>query len=106
MIARLWHGIVPAEKADDYTRYLAGFGVRDYQAVPGNRGVQLLRRREGPRVHFLLLSLWVSREAIEAYAGPDIDQARYYPYDLECLIDPASEVAHYEVVLETGTGGS
>ncbi len=99
MIARVWHGVVSSEKADAYAQYLAGFGVRDYQAVPGNRGVQLLRRSEGGQVHFLLLSLWTSRDAIVAYAGPDIEQAHYYPYDLECLIDPDPRVAHYEVVI-------
>ena len=98
MIARVWHGVVLSQKADDYAQYLAGFGVRDYQAVPGNRGVQLLRRRDGEHVHFLLLSLWSSREAIEAYAGSDIEQAHYYPYDLECLVEPEPRVTHYEVL--------
>jgi hypothetical protein len=32
MIARLWHGVVSSEKADDYGQYLAGFGVRDYES--------------------------------------------------------------------------
>ena len=98
MIARLWHGVVSSEKADAYGQYLAGFGVRDYESVPGSRGVKVLRRSECAHVHFLLLSLWSSREAIEAYAGPDIEQAHYYPYDLECLVDPEPRVAHYEVV--------
>lgn len=106
MIARVWHGVVGSENADAYAKYLAGFGVQDYQAVPGNHGVQLLRRSEGAYVHFLLLSLWSSREAIEAYAGPDIEQAHYYPYDLECLIDPEPRVAHYEVVASAGPRGS
>ena len=106
MIARVWHGVVASEKADDYTQYLAGFGLRDYQAVPGNLGVQLLRRSEGAHVHFLLLSLWISREAIEAYAGPDIERAHYYPYDLECLVDPDPRVTHYEVVGRSGPSGS
>jgi heme-degrading monooxygenase HmoA len=74
--------------------------------VPGNRGVQMLRRREGAHVHFLLLSLWISREAIKAYAGPDIERAHYYPYDLECLIDPEPRVAHYEVVASARLNGS
>ena len=106
MIARMWHGVVRNEKADDYAQYLAGFGVRDYRAVPGNRGVQLLRRSEGVQVHFVLLSLWVSREAIEAYAGPDIDRAHYYPYDLECLVDPEPRVTHYEVIASSWPSGS
>ena len=38
----------------------------------------------------------------EAYAGPDIERAHYYPYDLECLIDPEVGVVHYEVVHASG----
>jgi len=37
MIARVWHGVVPLEKSDEYGRYLSDSdrGVRDYQRVPG-----------------------------------------------------------------------
>ncbi len=99
MIARVWNGVVPIDKADAYARYLADFGVRDYKSVPGNRGVSLLRRVEGDRVRFLFVSLWESRAAIEAYVGPDIEQARYYSYDLECVVEGASTLAHYEVIV-------
>jgi heme-degrading monooxygenase HmoA len=106
MIARVWHGVVPAEKADGYATYLSDSerGVRDYQEIPGNRGATLLRRAEGERVHFLFISLWDSKEAICRYAGADIDRARYFPYDLECLIDPEPNVAHYEVLVAAGPG--
>lgn len=101
MIARVWHGVVPREKADGYGTYLSDsdLGVRDYQRLPGNRGVCLLRRTEGDRVHFLLISLWDSRRAIEGYTGPDVDKARYFAYDRECLIEPEPNVAHYEVLV-------
>jgi heme-degrading monooxygenase HmoA len=101
MIARVWHGVVPAEKAEGYARYLAESerGVEDYRRLPGNRGVTLLRRADGDRVHFTLISLWESREAITAYTGPDLERARYFAYDLECLIDPEPQVAHHEVLL-------
>ena len=72
--------------------------MRDYQRLPGNQGAYLLERPEGDRVQFLLISFWDSREAIQGYAGPDIEKAQYFPYDLECLIDPQPNVAHYEVV--------
>jgi len=97
MIARIWHGVVPIEKAQAYLDYLAGFGFRDYQAYAGFRGAHLLHRTEEARMQVLLLSLWDSREAIVAYAGAEIERAHYYPYDLECLIDPAPNVQHYEV---------
>jgi heme-degrading monooxygenase HmoA len=106
MIARVWHGVVPLEKAAGYGKYLedSDLGVRDYQRVPGNRGVSLFRRTEGDRVHFLLISLWDSREAIKKYAGPDIEKAQYFPYDRECLLDPEPNVQHYEVLVASGAG--
>jgi len=58
-----------------------------------------MRRVEGDQVHFLLMSFWDSREAIEAYAGADIEQAQYFPYDRECLINPEPTVTHYEVLV-------
>jgi heme-degrading monooxygenase HmoA len=97
MIARAWRGAVPIEKADAYFHYLVDFGFRDYQTYPGVRAVYLLRRTEEVQVQFVLLSFWNSRQAIMAYAGANIEQARYYPYDLECLIEPAPNVEHYEV---------
>ncbi len=101
MIARVWHGIVSKEKAVSYGQYLANFGVLDYRSIPGNRAVHVLQRVENDGVHFILISLWDSREAIEAYAGPDIERAHYYSYDLECLVDPEQTVLHYEVLATT-----
>jgi heme-degrading monooxygenase HmoA len=99
MIARVWEGIVPPERADAYGEYLRGpLGVLDYLQTPGNRGAALMRRDEPKRVRFLLVSYWDSRDAIAAYAGPDIEKARYHPFDLECLIEPSREVRHYEVL--------
>jgi heme-degrading monooxygenase HmoA len=96
-IARVWRGVVPVEKAEAYFHYLTDLGFRDCQTYAGNRGIHLLRRTEEARMHFLLLSFWESRQAIVAYAGADIAKTRYYAYDLECLIDPAPNVEHYEV---------
>lgn len=108
MIARVWSGVVPVEKASGYSEYLADsdLGVRAYQAIHGNRGVSLLRRVEGDRVHFLLISLWESAEAIREYAGPDIERARYFENDLECLLDPEPNVRHYEVLVTSEAGAA
>lgn len=99
MVARLWRGVVPNEKADAYLRYLFGFGARDYEKYAGYRFGHLLRRTEEVQTHILLLSFWSSRQVIMTYAGTNIDRAHYYAYDLECLIDPSLNVEHYEVVV-------
>jgi heme-degrading monooxygenase HmoA len=103
MIARVWHGVVPSGKAAGYADYLANSdrGVRDYRAIRGNRGVSLLRRDEGERVHFLLISYWESADAIREYTGPDMEKAQYFEYDLECLVTPEPNVMHYEVLAKT-----
>lgn len=97
MIARLWHGMVPEDRGDAYLDYLNRTGVPDYQATPGNRGVQVLRRTEDGRTHFLLVSLWESWDAIRAFAGDDVERARYYPVDEEFLLELEPRVTHYEV---------
>jgi heme-degrading monooxygenase HmoA len=97
VIARLWNGTVPADRADAYLEYLNRTGVPDYRATDGNRGVQVLRRDEGGRTHFLLVSLWESWDAIRAFAGDDPERARYYPEDEEFLLELEPRVTHYEV---------
>ncbi len=100
MIARKWHGRVPAAKADAYHSYLRRTGLPDYAGTPGNRGVFVLRRIEGDIAHFDLLTLWDSWDAIRVFAGDDVDRARYYPEDDEYLLEREPQVTHYEV-LET-----
>jgi heme-degrading monooxygenase HmoA len=98
MIARLWHGVTPADKADAYTDYLNQTGVPESHETPGNRGVYLLRRIEGDRAHFLFISLWESRAAIESFAGKDIEVAKYYPEDRDYLLELEPNVTHYDVL--------
>ena len=98
MIARLWHGVVPAEKGDAYYEFLLRTGVADYKATPGNLGVHVFRRIEGGQAHFLLTSFWESEEAIRRFAGDDITKARYIPEDSEFLLELEPFVVHYEVL--------
>ena len=98
MIARTWHGVVPASLADDYVEYLNKTGLPEYRSTPGNLGVYMLRRIEGDKAHFLLLTLWDSEEAIKRFAGPDMEKAKYYPEDEEFLLELEPNVTHYEVL--------
>ena len=71
MIARIWHGRVPASKSDAYYAYLLQTGMQEYAATPGNKGVQVLRKTEDGVTHFLLVTLWDSVDAIKRFAGED-----------------------------------
>jgi heme-degrading monooxygenase HmoA len=98
MIARQWHGRVPAERADAYYEYLLRTGLPDYRWTPGNHGVYVFRRQEGGVAHFLLTTLWDSLESIRAFAGDDIGRARYYPEDTDYLLELEPTVTHFQVL--------
>ena len=99
MIARAWHGRVPAAKADAYYAYLLRTGLTDYAATTGNRGVYVFQRMEGDVAHFLLTTFWESVEAIKRFAGEEYERARYYPEDDDYLLEREPLVTHYEVLL-------
>ena len=98
MIARMWHGVTAAERADEYLDYLNETGVPDYRETEGNRGVYVLRRIEGDKAHFLTVSFWGSIEEVKVFAGLDPEKARYYPEDEGFLLKFEPQVKHYGVV--------
>ncbi len=106
MIARTWHGAVPVEKADDFFAYTLRTGVPGLESTKGNMGVYVLRRTEGNIAHFLMISLWESRQAIRGFAGEDIERARYYPEDAAYLLELEPNVTHYEVLAGPKSGPS
>ncbi len=97
-IARVWRGTTPESKADEYFGYMMRTGVRDLRATEGNTGVYVLRRQDRGKAEFLLISLWDSPEAIERFAGPDIEKAVYYPEDEKFLLELQPQVTHYSVL--------
>jgi len=99
MIARIWHGVTPKSKADEYVEFLNKTGVKDYRATEGNLGTYVLRRIEGEQAHFLTLTFWDSVEAIKKFAGEEYEKARYYPEDKYYLLEFEEKVAHYEVAV-------
>lgn len=98
MIARRWHGRVPADKADDYLRLMAEVGLPDYRSTSGNRGAWCLHRREGGIVHVEMFTLWDDLEAIRRFAGDELRKAKYYDFDPDFLLELEPEVTHFEVI--------
>jgi heme-degrading monooxygenase HmoA len=98
VIARTWHGRVPASKADAYQSFLERTGLADYAKTPGYRGVLVLRAREGDVTRFTLTSFWDSVDAIRRFAGDDYARARYYDEDEAYLLEKEPVVTHADVV--------
>ena len=98
MIARRWHGRVPASKAEKYLRLMNDVGLADYRSTEGNRGAWCLHRREGDVVHVEMLTLWDDLEAIHRFAGDNLVMAKYYDFDPDFLLELEPEATHFQVI--------
>ena len=98
MIVRMWHGRVPVAKAAAYRAFLNARAIPDYRSVAGNLGVYILERADGDITHFITLTFWGNLEHIRAFAGDDVEKAKYYPEDRDFLLELEPTVVHYEVV--------
>lgn len=102
MIARIWRGAVRRDDADRYADYMRGTGVEEYAGTPGNGAVLMLRRDDGDRTEFVMVTLWESLDAVRAFAGEDVERAVFYPEDDAFLIERDLTATHYEVAEARG----
>jgi heme-degrading monooxygenase HmoA len=103
LIARIWRGRTLAVRADDYAKYLYDEGVCAIARIPGNRGVQMLRRVDGDMADFQVISYWDSVEAIKRFAGDKYEEVHHLPDDPKYMIGAAPTVEHFEVVVNNWT---
>ena len=99
MIARIWHGRVPAAKSDAYLGHMREVAIPRYRAVPGNIAAYALRRFEGDVAHIEMLTFWESLEAIKGFAGENVEEARYYDFDKDFLLEYEPTCRHYEMYM-------
>ena len=90
------------EDADAYADYMQATGVAGYAATPGNRGVYMLRRDDGDRTEFLMVTLWESMDAVRAFAGDEVERAVFYPEDDRFLVEREDSATHFEVAAQAG----
>ncbi|MEZ5500537.1 MAG: hypothetical protein R3E77_14060 [Steroidobacteraceae bacterium] len=102
MICRIWHGRTHKNKADNYEAFLKNRAIPDYQSVPGNLSVAILRRDDGEVAHFMTMTFWASENSIRSFAGDDLLKAKYYPEDNGFLLEFEPQVQHFAVVARSG----
>ena len=100
-IARVWRGVTPRSKREEYLAYLKETGVDEIRNTPGNLGVRIYVRNTKQGSEFIFVSFWKSMSAIRRFAGDDVEKARYYPKDREFLMKLEWKVRHYETAFES-----
>jgi len=74
----MWHGRVGTDNASAYREFLKQHAIPDYQSFPGNIDVRMLERHEEDATHFITMTTWESLDDIRAFAGEDLEIAKYY----------------------------
>jgi antibiotic biosynthesis monooxygenase (ABM) superfamily enzyme len=100
MIARVWRGATRAEHAQAYADYLERTGMQTARELPGARGTLVLRRSDGERAEFVTVLLFDSLEDVRAFAGDELERARFFPEDDRYLVERDPAVRHYEADLQ------
>lgn len=99
-VLREWRAELRRAFKDEYVAYIAGTGLKDYRATPGNLGAMIaVRDLDENRCEVITLSWWTGRDVIAAFAGEDITIARYYPDDDRYLLTKPERVQHYDCTI-------
>ncbi len=102
MIARVWRGATLAEDAEAYADYLERSGMQAARELPGARGTLVLRRVGGGRAEFVTVLLFDSLEHVRAFAGDELERARFFPEDDRYLVERDLAVHHYDAEVHLG----
>jgi|CZCA01.1.fsa_nt_gi hypothetical protein len=96
-IARIWNGHVPLARQNSFLDHLRATGVADASRVEGYLGSLVLRRVDGERSWFTLLTFWRDEAAVRGFA-PDTT-AVLYPGDAAFDLIPDGIATQSEIVL-------
>jgi heme-degrading monooxygenase HmoA len=100
MIARHWTGWTRPQDADAYEQLLRETVLPGLRRLDGYQGGYVLRRALGEEVEFVVVNLFVSLEAVRAFAGADYETAVFEPEALRLLCRVEPKALHYEVRLQ------
>lgn len=93
MIARVWRGATRAADATEYAGYVE-------RCLEGERTV-VLQRVDGERAEIETIIFFDSLDDVRAFAGDEIERARFYPEDDRYLVERDLGVRHFDVPVFT-----
>jgi hypothetical protein len=99
VIARVWRGWAPHERAGDYRRHYQAEVSASLRAVSGFRGAHLLEREEGGEVAFTSITWFTGLDAVQDFAGEDYELAVVEEAARSALSRWDDRVTHHEVAV-------
>lgn len=100
MIARYWSARTTREHASHYAEHLRQHVLPALRGLSGYAGARLLQRTTDTGVEVVVLTWWESLDAIQVFAGADLETAVVADAAAALLTDYDRRVRHYDVVLE------
>lgn len=101
MVERVWSArATTRDAAAAYAAYFRRVVLPELRAVPGYRGVRLLRRDLRGGAEIVVATRWESLEAIRGFAGDDIERAVVHDEAAALFSDYDHTALHFEVVAE------
>ena len=104
MIARVWSAQTTPAQAPAYARHLRDRVLPTIRKVPGYAGARLLERALADAVEIVVITFWQSAEAVQRFAGADLEEAVVAEEAVALLTQFDRRVRHYAVVVEEGLG--
>jgi len=101
MIARHWRGWTTRNNGDSYENLLKEKILPMLKDIPGYKGGYVLRRDITDEVEFVVINLFDSIEAVQAFAGPDYTVAKFEPEARQLLNKVEPFAHHYEICAST-----
>jgi heme-degrading monooxygenase HmoA len=106
MIARLWSARASAPQCRAYLKHFDRSIVPKLREFEGYVGATVLTRRTDSEVEILVARIWQSPEAIQQFAGPDVEAAVVAAEAAALLTEFDRRVQHFEVVSTDQPEGS
>ena len=97
MISRHWKGIAKHEDADRYDAHLKSDTFPTLASLSGFVRATILRREVARGIEFQVVTVWSSLQAIEAFAGADIEKAVVPPVAQAMMVEFDRRAVHYEI---------
>jgi heme-degrading monooxygenase HmoA len=96
VVIRFWKGRARPDHANAYRTHFTTGVLPKLRRIDGFVSAQLLERRSGDLVEFLVMTEWASWEAIRRFAGEEPGRAVVEPDAQRMLADYDATVDHFE----------